>query len=60
MSAASDPDRLERLAKYARDDPPNTTLTELATALDDAAARIRRQQSQMTEAMALLRWADPT
>lgn len=45
MSYLSDPDRLERLAFYLRDDSPNTTTREVSDALDDAAVRIRSNQT---------------
>lgn len=44
MSAISDPDRLERFARYVMDQPMNVTPVELSAALGDAAARIRRHQ----------------
>lgn len=53
MSAISDPDRLERLAVYVSDAPPNTTPQEVADALADAATRIRSLQERLTAIHAL-------
>jgi succinate dehydrogenase/fumarate reductase flavoprotein subunit len=50
MSHISDPDRLERFARYVMDDPPNVTPVELSAALGDAAARIRDLQERLEEA----------
>lgn len=47
MSADSDPDRLEHLARYVLDVPPNTTMTEVSVALNDAAVRIRGNQADL-------------
>lgn len=46
MTHLSDPDRLERLARYILDEPQNTTPTEVADALVDAARRIRSSQER--------------
>ena len=46
MTHLSDPDRLERLARYVLDEPQHTTPTEVADALVDAARRIRSSQER--------------
>ncbi len=46
MTHLSDPDRLERLARYILDEPQNTTPAEVADALVDAARRIRSSQER--------------
>jgi hypothetical protein len=53
MSHLSDPDRLERLAVYLCNEPMDTTPTEVADALEDAAARIRRNQEVLAALHAL-------
>jgi len=51
MSWLSDPDRLERLARYVVETPPNALPREMADALNDAAERIRSLQERLVEAL---------
>jgi hypothetical protein len=49
VSYLSDPDRLERLARYVMDVPMNAPSGDIRDSLNDAAARIRGQQERLAE-----------